>query len=401
MNKSFEDYLKLSVEAKDKSDKENIDIPLLVQAADDFLGRIVDDFNSRYYVPQNGRLSLQWSTKSICGAWINADKDSSAPFHTICITYALLIQLAADGEAFTRYATQWLSRPFLDGFWESKGIEKNGIGILPLGLDPVQNKNFLMMNSLHWIVSHEIAHSLQSHAAVRSGVPYQAWMGPSHVSENPEGEEPCSDEEAEIFQCTELAADYEASRVLFLNLVASKRIYCKENSLKEDSLTKDDIWTLFLSIAMVFLRFHHFDGKKFDGIVRGHHPHPSIRYLLLSQSLIGLIVQPDFKELARINFSEMEMFEVMTGTFWVALMFWAERYEKDYEVISFGEVVTDPETIEVKSYLAKIVSRWDELRPVIRDIYKNDFLLMQFNIFARRVSGIPVPKGEQDGDHEI
>ncbi|WP_282349353.1 hypothetical protein [Pseudomonas sp. PS01301] len=401
MNKAFLDYLKLSVEDKNKSDKESIDIPALVQFADDFLRQIVDSFNRTYYVPQNGQLSLQWSTESRCAAWINAAKDSSAPFHTIYITYELLIQLAADGYAFTRYAIQWLNRPFHDVFWESKGIEKNGIGIFPLGIDPLQNKRFLMMNSLHWIVSHEIAHSLQSHAAVRSGVPHQAWMGPSHVSESPEGKEPCSDVEAEIFQCTELAADFEALRVLFITLVTSKRAHCKENSIQEDSLTKNDIWTLFLSIALVFLRFHHFDGKRFDGIVKGHHPHPSIRYLLLSQSLIGLIVKTDLKELAGLNFSEEEMFEVMTGTFWVALIFWAERYETDYEVISFGEVVTDPETIEVKRYLSKIVSRWDELRPIIRNIYKNDFLLMEFNIFARRVSGIPLPQDEQDGHHEI
>lgn len=386
----FDVYIKLSAEDKDTSDFASLNLPALSGWADELLHPILEMYNRNFYIPQNGKLSLQWSRKKTFEAWITSD-DLQFPFHTIWITETLVKQIAADSEAFTRYAIHRLIEPDFSAVWEKQGLTLDGVGVYPQGVNPSNNRQMMLNHGLTWIATHEIAHSLQSHAALRYGVPGVTWIGQSRVSEKPNADESCSDLEAEIFQATELAADYQALKGLIMGLIAQKREGFKRGQVSESFITLTDIWTVFTSIALVFLRFHNFKGKKFDGTVEGHHPHPAIRYLLLTQNLIGILLDEHLKDIGGYSLREIDLAQAMVHSFWVVIMFWADRYEKGAEVINFGEIMTDSETPEIRNYLQKIVSRWDLLRPIVKKSYNNEFFLMQFNIFVRRISGIPAP----------
>jgi hypothetical protein len=387
MGINFSDYKRLSVKEKDEFDKNSVQLPDLIEVAYNNLDPLFKMYNDKFYIPQGGSLSLQWSTKDSVEAWVEANKFSEAPLHEVCITYELIKQLGADAQAFTRYAIHGLN-PIFNDILKSKGVVISGSGFYPNGVNPLVARSLLFDFSINWIISHEIAHSLQSHGTVRYGMPHTKWLAQSHDTE---GNNSCSSEQAEIFHATELAADYQGFRELIMNIIASKRNAFADKKVNEAEITLSDVWIIFISIALVLLRFHSFKGEKFDGAIKGDHPHPAIRYLILTQSIIGLLIEDYMQDIGGFNFREEDLVKTLSDTFWIATLFWAERHEKGVEMINFAELMTEPESPEIKNYLTKIVTRWDAIRPTIKGGYDNDFHLMEFNIFVRRITGVPVP----------
>lgn len=391
--KALEDYFSWEPSRKRKAERGEIDLVALAQYATEMLDQLLSLYK-KDYEDAGGSLTLQWSWENGF-AWVNAIGEGE-PIHEVIMNEAYLIHVTCNAFSAHLHITHGLRSPASIKVLEENGIMPTATGYLYPGIDPLIFRNTLRSNSLLFIISHEMAHLLQFHVIVRDGTDWKEWMAPRrmHASGTDEGEKRTG-ELAEIYQATELAADYEAVVKLTLYIMAVKVAAFKAGQVKEPFITKADVWVMMVAMFCVFMDFHVKPGEPFTGNIVGDHPHPAVRYRLAITTLIRHLVV-NLREFNEVIFTEENLNEVHNHAFWVSSCFWTERYGNKEALDNFTNAVIEYDSVEAKSFFSAIVPRWDEIRPIIKKHYPDKNYIMIFDDLARRLSGTSHPTNLYD-----
>jgi hypothetical protein len=310
--------------------------------------------------------------------------DTLEPNHVITINQFFIIELSANIQAFCKYAVHGIRSGEILEWLESEGIVPGESGFLYEGLDGKYASDSLLSRVLLWLFLHEAAHLLQFHGLVRYGGPHIPRMGPIEMDAS--NSTSCSGPEAEIHQVTELAADYEAIARLSIKLKLSKEYGFALGHHKEPFLTLGDIWLTFVSIFLIFIKFHEPVGAVFTGEIIGHHPHPAIRLRQNFRTFLRFMID-DLKSDTGPQYNADVIEKVLNNSLKVVLAFWSERYGHSKMIENFFEVLSADTNEALVNFYTVLVPCWDEARPKIAKNYPEMGYLMVWDKQARRLSG--------------
>lgn len=386
----YHDYFSMSKEDQSKDERSTFKNEDMTAYASGMLGEFVEAWSGKHY-EQGGSLNFQFDPTPGLHAYVTADKHSKTPIHKIVISYDMVFQLACDATSFSRFAAYGLNHPLVRQMLQEKGILLNGLGLMPAGLSEVYCRNTMQSDGLLWVTMHELAHTLQFHDIARTGEEHQSWMTPIGVTDTSGSSPIKTGKEAEIYHTTELAADDEALKKLLMYITIVKQKGYPDGAFQEPHVTSADIWVLVCAIQCFMMRLYSAKPTEFDGNVEGSHPHQAIRFALLYRTLVGVLMRDDVKESTGLHLSEIELSEIVTHAIWVTIFYWSVRHDPWEKMIPFGDASLNLDTPNHRNYYARIVARWDEIRPLIAKHYKHEYFLMTFDRMVRRLSGVPIP----------
>jgi hypothetical protein len=363
------DYFEMSKAEKTRFEQSNFNLQELVRNGSDMLCDLVEMSNTmaKWF---DQTISLHWLPSAKNFAEVGAAYPGSND-HIVSITYELLMWMARDADAFIRYAALGL-RPY-ESELSRLGVIVKDIGVLPHGVEPGLARYWITINTLRWIYCHEVSHSLQGHGKIRDAALGEPSGSQTVTDSFAENGSPITGFPAQIFHVTELAADDEALKILLPQAIFQKRDFHKQGLVSSPILELADIWLILSGLLSMFLMFSHSYREEFDGKVIGKHPHPAVRFKILSRKLTELLIDPINKERGGFDFSIDDIGGVIKNAFFVTLYFRDARYgEGDKESIaSFAKVFFGEENEEFKQYFKSIVEVWDDLRPAIAARYRN------------------------------
>lgn len=317
------------------------------------LNGITSDLNESIYTPINGTLVLKWSEVPSFNAYAASKSDiKSPPNHEICIHYELVRQLYRDIESFSEFYLQ----EHTTNWWSSFFKDLDDAPPLFEFFTQEQSCFNMFVGALTFVYFHELGHLLQQHGYIRQKASGSA---DSLINEQQiMGEAILRGKSSSVSHVTELCADSYATRKCLYELMR----HFDDN--KEE--LRVALFTLVSGLSCIFHKFS--DEVDYSPIEEpiGSHPNPSIRMELnLPQiyELLDLVAEPSGHLMSRRELVHLCKRASDSSSLYQLAKRGFNKDDNNYLFIR--GVLNRPDD---RNYLQKIVSTWDEIENLLKEI---------------------------------
>lgn len=356
---------------------------------------VLGDYSAGIYADLGGTLTVAWSTEPKFSAWAESDGNiESPPHHKVVLCYELARKLYRDVEAFHQFMENEFFQNQYQALFEVFEM-KPKLSDEITRPDSIKN---IFIGAFTFVIFHELGHLIQEHGYIRKK--FGDIGTNTHIEDcESDGEHPLTGMAAIISHVTEFAADVEAVNWCIVELMrhflplseTDKELIRQElpqaewgkgHPMLAPPLTEaererqlfefqSNLFRFVCGISCAFYRFYGERTVTPEAIPQGSHPTPIRRLELCLPNIFERLDSDGGNELHGLNRSQLV--ELCSGAADSAGIFWLWRYSQNIGIpdnFIVKEVMADT---YFETYWAAIVSAWDEVEPIIKDIRRFGF----------------------------
>ena len=349
-------------------------LPIINELSYTYINNAKKLFSDEKYI-NSRKLSINWLPTSEIKAFASIRSDNTEE-HSINISYGLIHKFYQDSSLFFHLCSNTFKDKLYDDFFEKIDFGQGREHIIPLSLFSKFDKNLnietknrandiqFIFNEilLTWLYLHEQAHLFQGHGMVAQDYFEEKncniFLNFDEFNINLSNE--LSEQEAWVSHAFELSADFEA-----LNLTMQFIMKKSLDLYGKLELSLSLFWVFVCSLAYIFEKFYGKQRESHNGIAKGTHPDPVIRFKYIHEHISNLLDNEYTIKLYEEGKTRQDYENVLNHALKTVNLFFKILYTEENTITPLFQLNCYENTELDYKYIKGINTTWKELRPIV------------------------------------